>query len=62
MWQRNKVLTELEASEVVTDGFIVFGAISESNSSILAGRAVFPLFPRPGARLVFPRSDENEQR
>jgi len=52
---------KLEAYKVVTDGFIVFGTISESNSSILAGRAVFPLFLRPGSRLVFPRSDENKQ-
>lgn len=57
----DKVVMKLEAYEVVTDGFIVFGTISEGSSSVLAGRAVFPLFLRPGARLVFPRSDENKQ-
>lgn len=30
MWQRNKVVTELEASEVVTDGFIVLGQFQSS--------------------------------
>lgn len=52
---------KLEAYQVVTDGFIVLGSVSEGNSSILAGRAIFPLLLRLGARLVFPRSDENKQ-
>lgn len=55
------MVTKLEACEVVTDGFIVFGTVSESNSSIPAGRAVVLLFLRRGARLVIPRSDENKQ-
>lgn len=55
------MVTKLEAYKVVTDGFIVFGTVSESNSSILAGGAVFPLLLRRRARLVIPRSDENKQ-
>lgn len=45
---------------MMTDGIIVFGTISERDAAVLAARTVFPLFLRPGARLFFPRSDENE--
>lgn len=38
----------------MTGGSIVFGTISESNSSALAARALFPLFLKPGVKLVFP--------
>lgn len=50
----DKVAVKLEACEVVTGGFIVFGTISVRHSSLLAQRAVFPVFLKPGISLVFP--------